>query len=119
MQNDPVVGKASELLRLGAMPTPDELRSGKVYDQCLLSANRGPDYISELVGYRYLQQGVGIYSRGMIWRIMRKCNFAANVTSWNESPGGQSCIITHLACVIQTFLPVVKIFHAVHYVIII
>lgn len=31
MQNDPVVSKASELLRLGAMPTPDELRSGKVY----------------------------------------------------------------------------------------
>lgn len=30
MQNDPVVSKASELLRLGAMPSPDELRSGKV-----------------------------------------------------------------------------------------
>jgi len=29
MQNDPVVSKASELLRLGAMPTPDELRIGK------------------------------------------------------------------------------------------
>jgi hypothetical protein len=30
MQNDPVVSKASELLRLGLMPTPDELRAGKV-----------------------------------------------------------------------------------------
>jgi NADPH-dependent 2,4-dienoyl-CoA reductase/sulfur reductase-like enzyme/nitrite reductase/ring-hydroxylating ferredoxin subunit len=29
MQNDPVVSKASELLRLGTMPSPDELRSGK------------------------------------------------------------------------------------------
>jgi len=29
MQNDPVVSKASELLRLGAMPSPDELRNGK------------------------------------------------------------------------------------------
>jgi len=29
MQNDPVVSKASELLRLGAMPSPDELRGGK------------------------------------------------------------------------------------------
>ncbi len=30
MQNDPVVSKASELLRLGLMPTPEEVRSGKV-----------------------------------------------------------------------------------------
>jgi len=30
MQNDPVVSKASELLRLGAMPSLDELRNGKV-----------------------------------------------------------------------------------------
>ena len=30
MQNDPVVSKASELLRLGLMPTPEELREGKV-----------------------------------------------------------------------------------------
>lgn len=30
MQNDPVVSKASELLRLGAMPSPDELKNGKV-----------------------------------------------------------------------------------------
>ncbi|KAF8896201.1 flavoprotein [Infundibulicybe gibba] len=29
MQNDPVVGKASELLRLGLMPSPQELKSGK------------------------------------------------------------------------------------------
>ncbi|KAH7884680.1 hypothetical protein F5I97DRAFT_1891150 [Phlebopus sp. FC_14] len=29
MQNDPVVSKASELLRLGMMPAPQELRSGK------------------------------------------------------------------------------------------
>jgi len=29
MQNDPVVSKASELLRLGAMPSPDELKNGK------------------------------------------------------------------------------------------
>jgi hypothetical protein len=30
MQNDPVVSKASELLRLGLMPSPDELKAGKV-----------------------------------------------------------------------------------------
>ena len=30
MQNDPVVSKASELLRLGLMPTPEELKEGKV-----------------------------------------------------------------------------------------
>jgi hypothetical protein len=29
MQNDPVVSKASELLRLGLMPSPAELREGK------------------------------------------------------------------------------------------
>ncbi|KAK7454476.1 Apoptosis-inducing factor 1 [Stygiomarasmius scandens] len=29
MQNDPVVSKSSELLRLGLMPSPDELRAGK------------------------------------------------------------------------------------------
>lgn len=29
MQNDPVVSKASELLRLGLMPSPDEIRGGK------------------------------------------------------------------------------------------
>ena len=31
MQNDPVVSKASELLRLGLMPSPEELRAGKVF----------------------------------------------------------------------------------------
>ncbi|KAF9532595.1 flavoprotein [Crepidotus variabilis] len=30
MQNDPVVSKASELLRLGLMPTPEEVKDGKV-----------------------------------------------------------------------------------------
>lgn len=30
MQNDPVVSKASELLRLELMPSPEELRAGKV-----------------------------------------------------------------------------------------
>lgn len=30
MQNDPVVSKASELLRLGLMPTPEEVEAGKV-----------------------------------------------------------------------------------------
>lgn len=30
MQNDPVVSKASELLRLGLMPSPEEVKSGKV-----------------------------------------------------------------------------------------
>lgn len=29
MQNDPAVSKASELLRLGLMPSPDEIREGK------------------------------------------------------------------------------------------
>lgn len=32
MQNDPVVSKASELLRLGLMPSADELKAGKVSD---------------------------------------------------------------------------------------
>ena len=40
MQNDPVVSKASELLRLGLMPSPDEVRAGKVccltLDFCVL-----------------------------------------------------------------------------------
>ncbi|KIJ66647.1 hypothetical protein HYDPIDRAFT_85907 [Hydnomerulius pinastri MD-312] len=37
MQNDPVVSKASELLRLGIMPSPGELRAGKVrYSNCTL-----------------------------------------------------------------------------------
>lgn len=31
MQNDPVVSAASELLRLGLMPSPDELKDGKVF----------------------------------------------------------------------------------------
>lgn len=30
MQSDPVVSKASELLRLGLMPTPEEVEGGKV-----------------------------------------------------------------------------------------
>jgi hypothetical protein len=30
MQKDPVVSHASELLRLGLMPSPEELRAGKV-----------------------------------------------------------------------------------------
>jgi len=30
MQNDPVVSKASELLRVGLMPSPEDLRGGKV-----------------------------------------------------------------------------------------
>lgn len=30
MQNDPIVSKSSELLRLGLMPSPEELRAGKV-----------------------------------------------------------------------------------------
>lgn len=30
MQRDPVVSKASELLRLGLMPSPSELKAGKV-----------------------------------------------------------------------------------------
>lgn len=29
MQNDPVVSKSSELLRLGLMPSPEELKAGK------------------------------------------------------------------------------------------
>lgn len=31
MQNDPVVGKASELLRLGLMPSLDDIKAGKVH----------------------------------------------------------------------------------------
>ena len=30
MQNDPVVSKASELLRLGLMPSLEEIKAGKV-----------------------------------------------------------------------------------------
>jgi hypothetical protein len=30
MQNDPVVSKASQLMRLGLMPSPDEVRAGRV-----------------------------------------------------------------------------------------
>jgi len=30
MQNDPVVSKASEMLRLGLMPSPDELKTETV-----------------------------------------------------------------------------------------
>ena len=30
MQNDPVVSKASELLRLGLMPSVEEIKGGKV-----------------------------------------------------------------------------------------
>jgi hypothetical protein len=30
MQNDPVVSKASELLRLGLMPSVEEIKAGKV-----------------------------------------------------------------------------------------
>lgn len=41
MQNDPVVSKASELLRLGLMPSPEEIKNGKVgearvIDNCLI-----------------------------------------------------------------------------------
>lgn len=30
MQNDPVVSKCSELIRLGLMPSAEEIRAGKV-----------------------------------------------------------------------------------------
>jgi len=30
MQNDPIISKASELLRLGFMPSPEEIGAGKV-----------------------------------------------------------------------------------------
>ncbi len=30
MQKDPVVTRCAELLRLGVMPTPEEIRAGKV-----------------------------------------------------------------------------------------
>lgn len=30
MQNDPIVSKSAELLRLGGMPTVEELKAGKV-----------------------------------------------------------------------------------------
>lgn len=36
MQNDPVVTKAAELLRLDLMPSPEELRGGKVSNICCL-----------------------------------------------------------------------------------
>jgi hypothetical protein len=40
MQNDPVVSKASELLRLGLMPSPEEVKTGKVIKLGLLSHSR-------------------------------------------------------------------------------
>ena len=42
MQRDPVVSKASELLRLGLMPSPSELRNGKVRnDRLLVTSSAG------------------------------------------------------------------------------
>lgn len=40
MQSDPVVSKASELLRLGLMPTAEQIRNGKV-DKSLFHLNEG------------------------------------------------------------------------------
>jgi hypothetical protein len=34
MQRDPIVAKASELMRLDIMPSLDEIRNGKVSRQC-------------------------------------------------------------------------------------
>lgn len=43
MQNDPVVSKASELLRLGLMPTPEEVEAGKVGLVALFFVSWVPD----------------------------------------------------------------------------
>ena len=44
MQNDPVVSKASQLMRLGLMPSPDEVRAGKV-DCCFQTEFLWPDQL--------------------------------------------------------------------------
>ncbi|KAF9561966.1 flavoprotein [Agrocybe pediades] len=46
MQNDPVVSKASELLRLGLMPTPDEVKEGKDLLSIDISTTSAKDKIS-------------------------------------------------------------------------
>ena len=49
MQRDPVVSKASELLRLGLMPSPSELRNGKVRnDRLLVTSSAGSTEISNV-----------------------------------------------------------------------
>ena len=40
MQNDPVVSKASELCRLELMPTPEEVKAGKVCTMVVLISDR-------------------------------------------------------------------------------
>lgn len=37
MQNDPYAAKAAQLLKFGLMPSPDELRAGKVSKYAVLS----------------------------------------------------------------------------------
>lgn len=52
MQNDPVVSKASELLRLGLMPSPEEVRAGKV--KRFLASIPGPEILMELcIGFAF------------------------------------------------------------------
>ncbi len=48
MQNDPVVSKASVLLGLGLMPTPEEVRAGKVGIFCLYLGTCGTDKKSRI-----------------------------------------------------------------------
>ncbi|CAA7266910.1 unnamed protein product [Cyclocybe aegerita] len=48
MQNDPVVAKASELLRLGLMPSPDEIKAGKdLLSIDISTAGTKPEVIAE------------------------------------------------------------------------
>lgn len=54
MQNDPVVSKASELFRLGLMPSPYQLREGKVRRNLTLPQGTFIDFFLEPSGYRYL-----------------------------------------------------------------
>ena len=58
MQNDPVVSKASELFRLGLMPSPAELREGKVRHNPALLQGALVNPFLEPPEYRYLN---GLY----------------------------------------------------------
>jgi hypothetical protein len=60
MQTDPVVAKASELMRLDIMPTLDEIRNGKVRPTTEDGWGQRADW-TEHLGNRLVQKGVRLY----------------------------------------------------------
>lgn len=101
MQNDPVVAKASELLRLGGMPSPDELRSGKVghHDGSCAECVYSRRCISERFGYRHINDWCNINLR----RAGHGCvNYECNCTSTSKTRGVIS-IIHHNRRLFKTF----------------